>query len=84
MSALFLDIQPGDEVAVEDNAHGLFGKYKGKYLGTFGSMSTLSFHETKNFTCGEISDRLLRIPFYNSLSKEDLAAVVHAIRQFQE
>jgi len=38
---------------VEDNAHGLFGKYKGKYLGTFGCMATQSFHETKNFTCGE-------------------------------
>src|SRR6188474_2971699 len=25
---------------VEDNAHGLFGKYKGKYLGTFGAMAT--------------------------------------------
>lgn len=38
---------------VEDNAHGLFGKYRGKYLGTFGSLATQSFHETKNFTCGE-------------------------------
>jgi len=38
---------------VEDNAHGLFGKYKGKYLGTFGSLSAQSFHETKNFSCGE-------------------------------
>lgn len=38
---------------VEDNAHGLFGKYKGQYLGTFGCMATQSFHETKNFTCGE-------------------------------
>lgn len=38
---------------VEDNAHGLFGKYKGKYLGTFGSLATQSFHETKNFSCGE-------------------------------
>ena len=38
---------------VEDNAHGLFAKYKGKYLGTFGSLATQSFHETKNFTCGE-------------------------------
>src|SRR5262249_39947564 len=34
---------------VEDNAHGLFGKYKGKYLGTFGTFATQSFHETKNF-----------------------------------
>lgn len=38
---------------IEDNAHGLFGKYKGTPLGTFGTFSTLSFHETKNFTCGE-------------------------------
>lgn len=38
---------------VEDNAHGLFGRYKGKYLGTFGCMATQSFHETKNFICGE-------------------------------
>ncbi|MGH9777817.1 MAG: dTDP-4-amino-4,6-dideoxygalactose transaminase [Candidatus Acidiferrales bacterium] len=38
---------------VEDNAHGLFGKYKGRYLGTFGCLAALSFHETKNFTCGE-------------------------------
>lgn len=38
---------------VEDNAHGLLGKYKGKNLGTFGSLATQSFHETKNFTSGE-------------------------------
>jgi len=38
---------------IEDNAHGLFGSFKGKPLGTFGSLSTLSFHETKNITCGE-------------------------------
>ena len=38
---------------VEDNAHGLYGKYRGRYLGTFGELATLSFHETKNFTCGE-------------------------------
>ncbi len=38
---------------VEDNAHGLFGKYKNKNLGTFGELATLSFHETKNFICGE-------------------------------
>lgn len=38
---------------IEDNAHGLYGKYQKKELGTFGALSTLSFHETKNFTCGE-------------------------------
>jgi dTDP-4-amino-4,6-dideoxygalactose transaminase len=38
---------------VEDNAHGLFAKYKGKHLGTFGCLATQSFHETKNIICGE-------------------------------
>lgn len=38
---------------VEDNAHGLFGRYRGRPLGTFGALATQSFHETKNFTCGE-------------------------------
>jgi dTDP-4-amino-4,6-dideoxygalactose transaminase len=40
-------------VVIEDNAHGLFAKYKGSYLGTFGALATQSFHETKNLTCGE-------------------------------
>ena len=38
---------------VEDNAHGLFGSYKGRPLGSLGSLAALSFHETKNITCGE-------------------------------
>lgn len=38
---------------IEDNAHGLFGRYHGRPLGSFGKMATLSFHETKNVTCGE-------------------------------
>ncbi len=42
-----------DLTVVEDNAHGLFGRYRGRYLGTFGSLAALSFHETKNFSCGE-------------------------------
>jgi dTDP-4-amino-4,6-dideoxygalactose transaminase len=40
-------------MVIEDNAHGLFGTYKGRRLGTFGSLATQSFHETKNVTCGE-------------------------------
>lgn len=47
---------------VEDNAHGLFAKYKGKYLGTFGCMATQSFHETKNFHCGEGGALLINDP----------------------
>jgi dTDP-4-amino-4,6-dideoxygalactose transaminase len=38
---------------IEDNAHGLFGCYKGRPLGSFGDAATLSFHDTKNVTCGE-------------------------------
>ncbi len=40
-------------VVIEDNAHGLFGRYDGRPLGSYGAMSALSFHETKNLTCGE-------------------------------
>src|SRR5690349_16601747 len=47
---------------IEDNAHGLFGKYKGKSLGTFGSMASQSFHETKNFTSGEGGALLINDP----------------------
>ena len=47
---------------VEDNAHGLFAKYKGQYLGTFGVMATQSFHETKNFTSGEGGALLINAP----------------------
>jgi len=62
---VILDTAGSNGVAVvEDNAHGLFGKYKGKYLGTFGCMATQSFHETKNVTCGEGGALLLNDPQY--------------------
>lgn len=49
-----MDIARRNDIAVaEDNAHGLFGRYRGKYLGTFGTLAAQSFHETKNFSCGE-------------------------------
>lgn len=47
---------------VEDNAHGLFGRYRGRWLGTFGALATQSFHETKNFTCGEGGALLVNDP----------------------
>ena len=40
-------------IVIEDNAHGFLGSQQGKPLGTFGAMSALSFHDTKNITCGE-------------------------------
>lgn len=47
---------------IEDNAHGLFGRYRGRPLGSFGAMATQSFHETKNFTCGEGGALLINDP----------------------
>lgn len=47
---------------IEDNAHGLFGRYRGRRLGSFGELATLSFHETKNVTCGEGGSLLVNKP----------------------
>jgi dTDP-4-amino-4,6-dideoxygalactose transaminase len=53
MDAILALAVPRGIAVVEDNAHGLFGKYKGRPLGSFGALATQSFHETKNFSCGE-------------------------------
>jgi len=58
---------------VEDNAHGLFGCWRGRPLGTFGSLSTLSFHETKNVFCGEGGALVVNDP--------DLAARAEILRE---
>src|SRR5476651_2625051 len=49
---------------VEDNAHGLFGKFRGRWLGSFGCLAAQSFHETKNITCGEGGALLINDPAY--------------------
>src|SRR4051794_5782240 len=53
MDEILLLAESAGVAVVEDNAHGLMGKYRGRSLGTFGAMATQSFHETKNVTCGE-------------------------------
>jgi len=58
---------------VEDNAHGLFGRYRGRNLGTFGELATLSFHETKNISCGEGGALLI-----NDLKHLELAEVLRS------
>ncbi|MGN7353644.1 dTDP-4-amino-4,6-dideoxygalactose transaminase [Paenibacillus amylolyticus] len=40
-------------LVIEDAAQGVISKYKGKYLGTIGHFGCYSFHETKNYNCGE-------------------------------
>jgi len=49
---------------VEDNAHGLFGKYRGRFLGSLGCLAAQSFHGTKNITCGEGGALLVNDPRY--------------------
>lgn len=49
-------------VVIEDNAHGFLGRYRGRWLGTMGDLATLSFHDTKNFTCGEGGALLVNDP----------------------
>jgi dTDP-4-amino-4,6-dideoxygalactose transaminase len=53
MEAISTIARDAHAVVIEDNAHGLFGRFRGRLLGTFGSMATLSFHDSKNLTCGE-------------------------------
>ena len=38
---------------IEDAAHAFLGKYKKKFLGTFGDIGVFSFHETKNIIGGQ-------------------------------
>ncbi len=49
---------------IEDAAHGLLSSYKGRHLGTIGSLGALSFHETKNVTSGEGGALLVNDPSY--------------------
>jgi dTDP-4-amino-4,6-dideoxygalactose transaminase len=51
-----------DLVVIEDAAHALFGRYRGRPLGGIGDLGTLSFHETKNITCGEGGALLINRP----------------------
>lgn len=53
MDAIMEIAEQSSIVVIEDNAHGIYGKYKNINLGSIGHLATLSFHETKNITCGE-------------------------------
>jgi len=49
-------------MVVEDNAHGVYGSYKGRMLGSIGDVAALSFHYTKNLVCGEGGALLINNP----------------------
>ena len=61
-----------DIVLIEDNAHGLFGAWQGRPLGSLGRFAAQSFHETKNFVCGEGGALLL-----NEATDVDRARVLY-------
>ena len=42
-----------DIPVVEDAAQAIYSNFKGQPLGSFGDLSAVSFHETKNISCGE-------------------------------
>jgi len=62
MDALLAIAQPRGIDVVEDNAHGLFGRYRSRPLGSIGRLGALSFHETKNISCGEGGGLLINDP----------------------
>jgi len=47
---------------IEDAAQGLMASRDGRALGSFGDLGALSFHETKNVTCGEGGALLVNDP----------------------
>jgi len=53
MDSLVAIARQHDLRVIEDAAQGVNATYKGRYLGTIGDIGALSFHETKNFSCGE-------------------------------
>lgn len=40
-------------IIIEDAAHAIGSRYKGKRIGNFGDVTVFSFYATKNLTCGE-------------------------------
>lgn len=53
MDAMMDIAQQSNLWVIEDAAQALMSTYKGKPLGSIGHFGTISFHETKNYTCGE-------------------------------
>jgi dTDP-4-amino-4,6-dideoxygalactose transaminase len=51
-------------VVVEDAAQGVYASYHGRSLGSIGHLAAYSFHETKNYVCGEGGALCVNAPEY--------------------
>jgi dTDP-4-amino-4,6-dideoxygalactose transaminase len=60
-------------VIVEDAAQAVNAKYKDKYLGTIGEIGCYSFHETKNYMCGEGGALLINSDNKELIQKAEIA-----------
>jgi dTDP-4-amino-4,6-dideoxygalactose transaminase len=53
MDAILAVAQDNSLMVIEDAAQGVNAWYKGRALGSLGHIGAYSFHETKNYICGE-------------------------------
>jgi dTDP-4-amino-4,6-dideoxygalactose transaminase len=62
MDAIMSLAEQAGILVIEDAAQSLMSSYRGRKLGTIGHLGALSFHETKNVTCGEGGALLVNDP----------------------
>lgn len=61
-----------DLAVVEDAAQGVNAKYRSSYLGTIGDFGCYSFHETKNYVCGEGGALLINTDDPNMIERAEV------------
>lgn len=62
MDAIMELAAPRGVMVIEDAAHAVDSTWRGQHLGTVGQLATYSFHETKNYICGEGGALLVNDP----------------------
>lgn len=62
LDALATTAEQAGAILIEDAAHALGSTYRGRPVGGDGRLAALSFHETKNLTCGEGGALLINDP----------------------
>jgi len=64
MDAIMAIARAHDLIVIEDAAQAIMSSYRGRPLGSIGSLAALSFHETKNIISGEGGALLVNAPEY--------------------